>query len=147
MLYSAMVHSHLIYCINIYGCANKTTFNRLFLTQKEAICIMSNVGYRDHTSPLFVNHKILPLEKLIKMSNLKFMHCFVDNRLPFSFNEMWITNRNRNPALQLRNVDDFVVPAHRYKTVKRFPYFTFPILWNDEPDRKLIPGKKNSVLH
>ncbi len=75
------------------------------------------------------------------MSNLKFMHCFVNNRLPFSFNEMWITNRNRNPALQLRNVDDFFVPAHRYETVKRFPYFTFPKLWNDEPDSKLIPSK------
>jgi hypothetical protein len=142
MLYFAMVQSHLVYCINIYGCANKTTLNRLFLKQKEAIRIMSNVGYRDHTSPLFVNHKILPLEKLIKMSNLKFMHCFVNNRLPFSFNEMWITNRNRNPALQLRNADDFYVPAHRFETVKRFPYFTFPKLWNEEPVSKHIQSKK-----
>jgi hypothetical protein len=31
MLYFAMVHSHLVYCINIYGCANKTTLNKLFL--------------------------------------------------------------------------------------------------------------------
>ncbi len=142
MLYFAMVQSHLVYCINIYGCANKTTLNRLFLKQKEAIRIMSNVGYRDHTSPLFVNHKILPLEKLIKMSNLKFMHCFVNNRLPFSFNEMWITNRNRNPALQLRNADDFYVPAHRFETAKRFPYFTFPKLWNEEPASKHIQSKK-----
>jgi hypothetical protein len=142
MLYFAMVHTHLIYCINIYGCANKTTLNRLFLKQKEAIRIMSNVGYRDHTNPLFINHGILPLEKMIKMSNLKFMHNFVNNRLPISFNEMWITNRDRNPALQLRNANDFVVPAHRFETVKRFPYFTFPKLWNDEPPKKLTPSSK-----
>jgi hypothetical protein len=142
MLYFAMVHSHLVYCINFYGCANKTTLNKLFLKQKEAIRIMSNVGYRDHTSPLFLNHKILPLEKLIKMSNLKFMHCFVNNRLPFSFNEMWISNRVRNPALQLRNADDLYVPPHRFETVKRFPYFTFPKLWNDEPASKYTQSKK-----
>jgi hypothetical protein len=90
MLYYAMVHSH-----------NKTTLNELFLKQKEAIRIMSDVGYCDHTGPLFINHKILPLEISIKMSDLKFMHCFVNNRLPFSFNEMWITSRACNPDLQL----------------------------------------------
>jgi hypothetical protein len=127
MLYFAMVHSHLTYCINIYGCANKTTLNRLFLKQKEAIRIMSNVGYRDHTNPLFINHGILPLEKMIRMWNLKFMHNFVNNRLPISFNEMWITNRDRNPALQLRNANDFVVPAHRFETVKRFPTMNPPV--------------------
>jgi hypothetical protein len=104
---------------------------------------MSNIGYRDHTSPLFLNHKMLRLEKLIKMLNLKFMHCFVNNRIPFYFNEMWITNRNRNSVLQLRNADDFFVPAHRFETVKRFPYFTFPKLWNDEPASKLILSNKN----
>ena len=76
------------------------------------------------------------------MSNLKFMHCFVNNRLPFSFNEMWISNRVRNPALQLRNADDLYVPPHRFETVKRFPYFMFPKLWNDEPASKYTQSKK-----
>ena len=70
------------------------------------------------------------------------MHSYVNNRLPFSFNETWITNRERNPELILRNVDDYYVPAHRLETVKRFPYFAFPKLWNDEPPSKLNPNKK-----
>jgi hypothetical protein len=76
------------------------------------------------------------------MSNLKFMYCIVNNRLPFSFNEMWISNIVRNPALQLRNAEDFYVPALRFETVKRFPFFTFPKLWNDEPASKNTPSKK-----
>jgi hypothetical protein len=104
--------------------------------------IISNAGYKDHTGPLFKRHEILPLEQLIKFSNLKFMHCYVNHRLPFSFNETWITNRVRNPELRLRNVDDFYVPAHRLETVKRFPYFSFPKMWNEEPPRKLNPNKK-----
>jgi hypothetical protein len=142
MLYFAMVHSHIVYCINIYGCANKTTLTKLFLKQKEAVRIISNAGYRDHTGPLFKRHEILPLEQLIKFSNLKFMHCYVNHRLPFSFNETWITNRVRNPELRLRNADDFYVPAHRLETVKRFPYFSFPKMWNEAPPSKLNPNKK-----
>jgi hypothetical protein len=39
-LYYAMVHSHIAYCINIYGCATPTALNRLVIKQKEAIRIV-----------------------------------------------------------------------------------------------------------
>ncbi len=75
-LYSATVHSHLVYCMSIYSCANKTSLNRLKIKQKEAIRIICNVGYRDHTAPVFARLKILPLDQLIELSILKFMHSF-----------------------------------------------------------------------
>ena len=53
MLYFAMVHSHIVYCINVYSCANITSLNPLKLKQKEAIRVITNAGYRDHTGPLF----------------------------------------------------------------------------------------------
>ncbi len=59
MLYDAMIHSHIVYCINVYGCANTTSLHRLKIKQKEAVRIISNVGYREHTSPLFKQLKIL----------------------------------------------------------------------------------------
>jgi hypothetical protein len=142
MLYYSMVHSHIVYCINVYGCANVTTLNRLKIKQKEAIRIISNAGYRDHTNPLFKLHKILPLEQLIKFSNVKFMHNYSHGKLPFSFSEMWITNRNRNPNVELRNADDYYVPAHRMASVKRFPFFSFPKIWNEEPVTKRNPSKE-----
>jgi hypothetical protein len=33
-LYYAMIHSHLVYCINIYSCATDTCLNKLKLKQK-----------------------------------------------------------------------------------------------------------------
>jgi hypothetical protein len=48
-----MVHSHISYCINIYSFANITTLKKLVLKQKEVIRIISNAGYREHTSPFF----------------------------------------------------------------------------------------------
>ncbi len=74
----------------------------------------------------------MPLEQLIKFSNVKFMHNFSHGKLPFSFSEMWITNRNRNPNVEQRNADDYYVPAHRMASVKRFPFFSFHKIWNEE---------------
>jgi hypothetical protein len=136
MLYYSMVHSHIVYCINVYGCANVTTLNKLKIKQKEAIRIISNAGYRDHTNPLFKLHKILPLDQLIKFSNVKFMHSYSHGKLPFSFSELWVTNRTRNPNIELRNADDYYVPAHKMASVKRFPFFSFPKIWNEEPITK-----------
>ncbi len=127
-------------CINVYSCAYSTTLNRLKLKQKEAIRIISNAGYRDHTNPLFKQSGILPLENLVKYSNLKFMHKYTHNKLPFSFSETWITNRARNPNLELRNVDDLYIPPHHFSTTKRFPLFSFPRIWNEEPVTKFNPS-------
>jgi hypothetical protein len=81
-------------------------FATAVLRRDMIIYIISRAGYRDHTNPLFKQTGILPLDNLIKYSNLKFMHKFTHNKLPFSFSETWITNRVRNPNLELRNVDD-----------------------------------------
>ncbi len=53
MLYDAMINSHIVYCNNVYGCDNQTSLQKLKVKQKEAIRIISNVGYREHTNPLF----------------------------------------------------------------------------------------------
>jgi hypothetical protein len=142
MLYFAMVHSHIVYCLNVFSCANITTLSPLKLKQKEAIRIVCNAGYRDHTGPLFKQLGILPFDELIKFSQLKFMHDFHHGKLPLSFNETWLPNRIRNPDLVLRNADNLYVPAHHYATTKRFPLFTFPRTWNEAAAIKLNPSQR-----
>ena len=143
MLYYAMIHSHLNYCLNIYGCANTTTLNKLRLKQKEAIRVISNAGYRDHTSPLFRTLNVLPLDQLIQFAALKFMHSFNFNTLPITFAETWILNRVRNPERNLRNADDLYIPAHKFATLKRLPLFHFPKIWNEYDNH----NKFNPVPH
>jgi hypothetical protein len=139
-----MVHSHIVYCINIYSCATTTNLDKIRLKQKEAIRIITNSQYRAHTIPLFADMSILPLDQLIKYHSLKFMHSFSFNNLPFSFSEMWIKNRarNQNLNLNLRNAEDLFVPPHKLATLKRMPLFNFPRLWNQENN-----SKNNPVLH
>jgi hypothetical protein len=142
-LYYAMVHSHLSYCINVYGCAYSTNLQRLRVKQKEAVRIISNAGYRDHTSPLFKQNLILPLDEMIKFAKLKFMHCYVNLNLPLSFHDLWPFNRDANPARVLRNANNLRIPPHHFATIKRMPLFNFPHAWNEEDEaRKQIPSLK-----
>jgi hypothetical protein len=131
MLYFAMVHSHIVYCINIYSCANTSSLNRLRIKQKEAIRIISNAGFREHTAPLFAQLSILPLDHLIKLHILKFMHSFFHKTLPISYHDRWITNRERQPERALRNADLLYIPQHNFATIKRMPMFNFPCIWNE----------------
>jgi hypothetical protein len=140
LLYYAMVHSHLSYCLNVYSCATTTNLQRLRIKQKEAVRIISNAGYRDHTKPLFLSQKILPFDDMVKFANLKFMHSFIHHKLPFSFNETWTFNRDRNQNHQLRNANELYIPAHHYATLQRFPLFAFPRAWNEESERKFTPS-------
>jgi hypothetical protein len=141
-LYYAMIHSHLSYCINVYGCAYTTNLQRLRVKQKEAIRSINNAGYRDHTVPLFKTNQILPLDEMIKFSKLKFMHCYIHRNLPLSFHEMWPFNRDVNPNRVLRNANDLRIPAHHFATIKRLPLFNFPSVWNEEEERKFNPSSK-----
>ena len=134
-----MVHSHLMYCLSIYSCANMTSLNKVEIMQKKAIRIICNSGYRDHTAPLFARLGILPFDRLIKLSILKFMHSFIHNRLPISFARMWIFNRERFAERELRNADQLYVPPHRFATLKRMPLFNFPVVWNAEGLDKFNP--------
>jgi hypothetical protein len=50
MLYFAMIHSHILYCLCIYSCANTTSLNTLRIKQKVAVRVIANAGYRAHTA-------------------------------------------------------------------------------------------------
>ena len=138
-LYFSMIHSNISYCLNIYGCANKTSLAPLILKQKQAIRTISKVGYRDHTGPLFTNLSILPLEKMIIYYRIKFMHSYRFKKLPLSFADMWPTNEERNPGRNLRNAEELFIQPHRVETVKRMPLYSFPLAWNNASVEKLNP--------
>jgi hypothetical protein len=81
--------------------------------KKKPSVLICNANYRAHTTPLFKEQKILPLDKLIEFSQIKFMHNFHFRQLPISFTETWKTNAERNPDRMLCNTNDLYIPAHR----------------------------------
>jgi hypothetical protein len=52
-LYYYLIHSNLIYCIQIWSCASQSSVNSLFAKQKAAIRLINLKTYNAHTESLF----------------------------------------------------------------------------------------------
>jgi hypothetical protein len=151
-LYYSLIHSHLIYCIQIRSCANQSSINSLFIEQKAAICIINLKSYNAHTESLFKSSAILPLPTLIDYFKLQFMHHFSYNHLPASFNNMWTTNARHQLVLdqnphELRNGEDFYVPFSRLFSIDRPPLINFPKSWNEFSSNDIKSTSQKSIFN
>src|SRR5271170_6699147 len=81
-LYNTLIYPYLVYCNIIWGTANKTVLDKLFLLQKRAIRICAGASFRSPTSPLFVCLKKLKLHDINKLQTLLFVFKFKNNMLP-----------------------------------------------------------------
>ena len=141
-LYYSTFHSHLIYGIQIYSCANQTNLHPIILKQKKAIRCIKNARYNAHTGELFKNLKILPFGSLSSFFKLKFMYEYKNNLLPRSFNNLWNIRGVMNGDHLLRNNNEFTVPRFRLSLVERLPLCSIPDHWNKFND---INGVKNAL--
>ena len=57
-LYCSLVLPYLQYCNIVWAKTYPTNLDKILKLQKRAIRIVANVGYRDHTQPLFSKFKL-----------------------------------------------------------------------------------------
>jgi hypothetical protein len=131
-LYYAMIHPHLLYCINIFSCTSQSNLNKILLVQKKAIRVITKENYNAHTAPLFKKLGILPFDKLLIQAKLNFMHAIEYNYAPSTFSSTFTKNNDRNIDHNLRNVNDFLIPFARIDLFKKIPLYSFPKAWNDD---------------
>jgi hypothetical protein len=139
-LYTALFHSHLLYCTNIVSITSQTNINKILTVQKKAIRVITNSPYNAHTNPLFQQLRILPFPSLIKFRKLQFMHAVYNNYCNESFAGIWIKNEHRRIEHNLRNANDFLLPQLRIELFRKFPIYSFAYVWNSLGDLKLQPN-------
>lgn len=134
-IYYALIHSHLIYGIQIWGCSSQTSLKPLITKQKNAIRLINSSSYNAHTENLFKSLGILPLNLLVEFFKLQFIQQYIQGFLPASFNDTWRTNEDRrtgineNHTIRLRNDADLYVPRSRLSTTANHPLTAFPRAW------------------
>ena len=72
-LYYALVHSHLVYGIQIWSVASQNSLNQLIVYIKKCVRIITQAKYRSHTEPLFQKTETLRLQDMIVYFKLLFM--------------------------------------------------------------------------
>jgi hypothetical protein len=94
--------------------------------QKKVIRIISNANFNAHTGPLFAKLKIMPYHTIITQSSLHLMHSAHYKCSPSLFHNIWSTNAERNPELNLRNADDYYIPRANLSFFQRCPLYCTP---------------------
>ena len=59
------------------------------------------------------------------------MHSIAFKYSPKSFDNIWIKNSERIIDLNLRNEDNFYVPAPKIDLFKKMPIYSLPLEWNN----------------
>ncbi len=139
-IYFSLVHSHLIYGIQLWSCTPISNLKPLILKQKQAIRIVNGKSFNSHTEPLFKISRILPLDKLIEFFKLQFMQQFSQGFLPLSFNDTWATNAIRHIGqdhIILRSNEEIYIPFARLSSTALLPLTNFPKLWHEFQDERI----------
>ncbi len=141
-IYFSLIHSHIIYAIQIWSSCSQNIINKIFTLQKKAIRIIMNVPFNAHTESLFKKLNILPLPSLIEFFKLQFMQQFSQGLLPKIFTNIWTTIEARSLNLNLhnyplRNSDNLFIPFARLKLTEKHPLHFFPKLWSEFQENEI----------
>ena len=101
-IYYSLVYPYLQYGIVFWGGACKTHLDKLFVSQKKIIRIITNSSYRAHTNPLFFNQSLLKLDDIKKLEMSKFIYSDLNTHNNFNLhtrNEIHSYNTRNNTAL------------------------------------------------
>ena len=84
-IYNSLFRSFIEYGICAWGRSNCNSINRLITLQKRAVRCIVNAKYNSHTDPIFAKLGILKFKDLLDLNQICFVHKFISNKLPPSF--------------------------------------------------------------
>ena len=90
------------------------------------IRIIHNKPFGSHTDMLFKLSEILKVTDIYKLQCALFVHDYMHNKLPISFNDSFTKTANPNS----RQSSNFFRHRPRTKFSSRLPKHKFPVIWN-----------------
>ncbi len=147
-IYYSLIHTHIIYAIQVWSCTTSNLTDRIYKLQKKAIRIVTKSPFNAHTESLFKKTAILPFPDLVHFFRLQFMQQYVQGFLPNKFANTWINRANHHLQLHnypLRNYDELYIPPARIALTQKHPFHLFPKLWADfkEYQIRILREKKD----
>lgn len=64
-LYYTLVHSHIHYCLLVWGTTTKTNMESILMLQKRVLRIIEGEPYHCHTAPIFKKQQILTIGNIL----------------------------------------------------------------------------------
>ena len=128
-LYMSLIQPYLNYCNAIWGSADKTILEPLFILQKKAIRIINRVHYLEHTKPLFESLKILTIYQLYELTCIMFIYKCINSNKYLNFKNRMLRNSEFH-SYNTRNNSDYRLPGSRLKIIRQSFFYKGIDLWN-----------------
>ena len=117
----------LSYCINVWSSTNQTNLKTLCTAQKRSVWTLFATAQQPHSRDIFINQKILPLDKLINQQE-----GILANKV---INGTYLLNNFLNHGyvrhqIQLRNINDLRIPLYTATQSQLFVRYRAINMWN-----------------
>ena len=149
LLYSGLIHSHLVYGAPIWGFATQNRLDKLLKQQKKAIRRIYNLQYRDHTNNYNIESRILKLPDLIKHTTMCYMQSGLHEDSPWHIYELWKIKPTRRDDLRYTGLKLYI--EHTTKDwIARLAPIAQARMWNENTlDTKITTAafKQISKVH
>lgn len=134
MIYFAIIHSHLMYGVELWGSANITIIKPLEILQKRAIRAVSGKPPRHPTSELFKQLGILKLADLCNSQLIKLSYKGLQNSLPENIQRYFIKRSANRTGVDTRQTDNtFYLSRKGTRVQNNRPSVKGTHLWNSLP--------------
>ena len=110
-IYNSLMACHICYGILVWG----KHAGRILKTQKRAVRIICDVNFNAHTDRLFKTLRILKVDHIRNLHELKFYFRFLDGSLPFYFKNDFINSNNVHHSYSTRHRDALMTPRFRHE--------------------------------
>ena len=134
-IYYALIYSHLNYCIQVWGTADRTYLKQLLVMQNKFLRLITNSHNRTTAMPLFFRFKLLNVFDIFKLNMSKFVWSVINNMKEFSkglFNNYF----RRNTQIHQHNTrfkQDLHANKFRTNIGKKSTKHQGQIIWNSLP--------------
>ena len=130
MLYTALLLPHINYCLVTWGYQCK----RINILEKRAIRLITLSKYNSHTAPLFKKLRLLTIQDMPALQELKFYYKLTHNELPAYFQNWQIVTNSELHRHNRRRKHDIHIVGFRHTFAKRCIRINLPQTVNNTPE-------------
>ena len=133
-IYYALIHSHLLYGLIIWGFTFPTYLKKLITLQNKAIKFISAAKFYNSSSPYYKRLKILKLKDLYKLEVGKFIHSNFKKMLPKNLSNYFILTSQileKNTRLNEKSKKTLHIPFHKTSRLQRCIKYQGVKIWNE----------------
>jgi len=128
LIYNSIIHCHLTYGCILWGNSLNKYMQKLIISQKKAMRVISHAHYQTPSNPLFKMKHIMKLRDIYEYQLCQYMYKVDHEMLPSPLLDLH-TRRNQTHQYYTRHNKDFTISQYKCNLINRSFIVTGPKKW------------------